>query len=155
MAFSYDFEANPQVALVRALIPDTVDDPPTMPCKFSDREIMAFYQIQQMQFQSSMFFSGSAGRNLPLSPVSILRVAALALDALAGLAARSGGVTKLLDVSLQPMERNAIQLRAQAMQYRQVDDESGAFVIFEQCTTVWAFRNRFWAQVQRQTGGGA
>ncbi len=153
--FTYDFTTNPQVAYVRLLIPDTVDDPPTMAAKFSDDEIMAFYQIQASQFQSSMFFSGVAGRNLPQTPLSYLRVAALALDTLAGLAARSGGVTKLLDVSLQPAERNAIQLRAQAAQYRQVDDESGAIVIIEQCATVWATRDRFWNQIQRQSGGGS
>ncbi len=38
--FTYDFTTNPQVAYVRLLIPDTVDDPPTMAAKFSDDEIM-------------------------------------------------------------------------------------------------------------------
>lgn len=151
--FTYDFDTNPQVAYVRLLISDTVNTD-EQPAIFSDTEISAFYVIQMSQFQSSMFFSGPAGRNLPSQPLSYLRVAALALDSLASNKARLSSITKLLDVSLSP-DKAALALRTQAQEYRTVDDESGAFVIFEQVTTVWSFRDRFWSQVQRQTGGGA
>jgi hypothetical protein len=36
----------------------------------------------------------------------------------------------------------------------EMDDNSGAFAIAEQVTTVWAFRDRWLAMLQRQTGGG-
>jgi hypothetical protein len=149
--FTYDFSTNPSVAYVRLLIADTVNTD-AQPAIFSDSEINAFYVIQMSQFQSSMFFSGPAGRNLPSMPLSYLRVAALALDSLASNKARLSSITKLLDVSLSP-EKAAAALRTQAQEYRTVDDESGAFVIIEQCSTQWAFVDRYWAQVQRQTGG--
>ncbi len=150
--FTYDFNTNPTVAYVRLLIADTVNTD-AQPAIFSDTEINAFYVIQMSQFQSSMFFSGPAGRNLPASPLSYLRVAALALDALASNKARLSSITKLLDVSLSP-DKAAVALRDQAAEYRKIDDESGAFVMIEQCNTQWAFIDRYWAQVQRQTGGG-
>ena len=150
--FTYDFDTNLRVANVRLLISDTINTD-AQPAIFSDTEINAFYNIQQSTFQSSMFFSGSAGRDLPYSPVSTLRVAALALDSLASNASRLSAITKLLDVSLSPKEA-AVSLRDQAMQYRTTDDESGAMVLFEQATTVWGFAQRFWNQYQRQTAGG-
>ena len=45
-------------------------------------------------------------------------------------------------------------LRMQAEEYRQIDDNSGAMFVIEQCSTTWAFHDRYWAQVQRQQGGG-
>lgn len=153
MSFTYDLTSNPTVAYVRLLISDTVDNPPTQPAIFSDEEITAFYRIQQAQFQSSMFFSGPAGRNLPASPVSYLRVAALALDSIAANKSRLASITQLLDVHLSPNVA-AKALRDQAAAYRETDDNSGAFAIIEQCTTGWSFRDRFWSQIQRQQGGG-
>ncbi len=151
--FSYSFDSNPLVAYVRLLISDTVNTDAN-PAIFSDTEITAFYAIQQSQFQSSMFFSGPAGRNLPLSPVSYLRVAALALDSLASNKSRLSSITQLLDVHLSP-DKAANALRAQAAEYRAVDDDAGAFSIIEQVTTGWAFEQRFWSQIQRQQGGGS
>jgi len=149
--FSYDFDTAPLVANIRLLISDTINTEEN-PAIFSDTEINAFYRIQQSQFQSSMFFSGPAGRNLPLTPVSYLRVAALALDSLASNKARLSSITKLLDVSLSP-DKAALALRDQAKCYRETDDDAGAFAIYEQVTTVWSFRDRFWSQIQRQQGG--
>ncbi len=106
--------------------------------------------------RSGVYFavvSGGAGRNLPSTPLAYLRVAALALDTMASNAAQISIVTKLLDVNLSPKD-GAAMLAARANQYRTTDDESGAFVIIEQCSTVWAFRDRFWKQVQRMQGGG-
>lgn len=150
--FTYDFNSNPQVAYVRLMIPDTVNTD-AQPAVFNDNEINAFYTIQQSQFQSSMFFSWPAGRNLPSQPVSYLRVAALALDTLANNSAQLGIITKLLDVSLSPKDA-AAALAARADSLRKTDDESGAFVVVEQVNTVWAFIDRYWKQVQRQTAGG-
>lgn len=148
--FTYDFSSNPMVAYVRLLIPDTTAALPNTPI-FQDEEILAFYTIQASQFQSSMFFSGPAGKNLPTSPLSYLRVAALAIDTIANNAAQIGIVSKLLDVQLKDA---AAILGARADSFRKIDDESGAFAIVEQCQTVWATRQRYWNQVARQTGGG-
>ena len=97
-----------------------------------------------------MTFSGPAGRFLPSSPVSYLRVAALALDALAANKSRLASIKQLLDVRLDSTDA-AIQLRATAAEYRDVDDNNMAFVIIEQCHDVASFRERWWKQVQRQT----
>ncbi len=149
MSFTYQYGANPQIDYPRLLISDTVD----LNHIFEDSEIMAAYQINASQFQSSMFFSPPAGRNLPAQPISYLRCAALLLDALAANKSRLSSITQLLDVKLSPALA-AKSLRDQATAYRDVDDNSGAFFIIEQCPTSWAFYDRFWSQVQRQSGGG-
>jgi hypothetical protein len=146
MAFTYDFTTAPLISYVRLLIPDT---DPANPI-FQDAEIQAFYFIQSQQFQSSMKYSGPAGQNLPSSPVSYLRVAALALGTLAGNSARLSAVIGLLDVKLDPSKASDM-LRAQAAEYRAIDDDAGAFAIIEQCTTSWGFIDRYWSQVQRQS----
>ena len=153
MSFTYDFATNPAIAYVRLLIPDTVNDPTKNLPIYQDEEIQAFYTIQQSTFQSSMFFSGQQGRQLPNSPVDYLRVAALAIDSLASNAAQLAAITKLLDVNLSP-DKAAAALAARANQYRTTSDEAGAFVIIEQCNTTWAWNDRWWKQIQRQTGGG-
>lgn len=150
MAFTYQFGANPQIDFPRMLIGDTADENHI----FEDSEIMAAYTICQSQFQSSMMWSGSAsaGSNLPSTPVSYLRVAALLLDCLASSKSRMmGGISKLLDVSLFDASRSASQLRDQARSWREVDDDAGAFVLIEQCTTSFGFLQRFYSQVQRQS----
>lgn len=147
MAFTYDFETAPQIAYVRLLISDT----DSAEHVFEDSEILAGYSIQQSQFQSSMLYSGAAGQNLPSSPVSYLRVAALLLDSLAANKSKLASIKALPDIKLDAADA-AIQLRATAKQYRDVDDNAGAFCIIEQCNTDWAFRDRFWSQVQRQAG---
>ncbi len=77
-----------------------------------------------------------------------MRTAALLLDSIAANKARLSSITQLLDVKLSP-EKAAESLRAQAKQYRDVDDDSMAFVIIEQCNTDWSFVQRFWNQWQR------
>lgn len=149
--FTYDFDTNAPVAFIRLLIADTVNTD-AQPAIFSDTEINAFYAIQQAQFQSSMYFSPPAGRNLPNSPVSYLRVAALALDSMAGNSSKLAGIAKLLDVQVS-QDKTAEALRAQAAQFRQTDDESGAFAIIEQVKTTWDYTTRFWNQIQRMQGG--
>lgn len=147
MSFSYDFTNNPRVAYVRLLIPDTQQ----ATAIFSDEEIAAFYTIQGAQFQSSMLYSPPAGRTqLPDPPTAYLRVAALAIDSLANNAARLGQAIKVLDVSISAA---ASELRKSAAALREIDDDAGAFAIIEQTPTTWAFTDRWWKQVQRQSGG--
>jgi hypothetical protein len=148
MAFTY-IPGTP-IFYCRLLIPDTNPDNPI----FSDDEINGFMQIKQMTWQSSMFSSYQQGTvQLPQTPSNFLRAAALALNTLAGNSSRLAGVTKLLDVSLNPAAA-AKALQDTAQRYLDMDNNSGAFAIYEQCTTVWAFRDRWLAQLQRQTGGG-
>lgn len=133
---------------VRSLIPDS-----QAPGIFSDEEILGFQQINAMTWQSSMYWSYQGGlTQLPATPSNILRAAALALNVLAGSASRLAAVTKLLDVSLNPATA-AKALQDTAQRYLDMDDNSGAFAIFEQCGTQWAFRDRWINQLQRQIGG--
>lgn len=149
LSFSYQFGNYPAIDYPRLLISDTQEQNHV----FEDSEILAAYAINAAQFQSSMFFSPPAGRNLPSQPISYLRCAALLLDALAANKARLSSITQLLDVKLSPQfARKALADQAQA--YRDIDDNSGAFMIIEQCPTSWAFYDRFWNQWQRQSGGG-
>ena len=149
MSFSYQFGDNPTIDYPRLLISDT-QEPNHI---FEDSEILAAFNINQLQFQSSMFFSPPGGRFLPGAPLNYLRCAALLLDSLAANKSRLSSITQLLDVKLSPNVA-AKSLRDQAQSYRDVDDNSGAFMIIEQCPTVWAFYDRFWNQQQRQSGGG-
>ena len=145
--FSYALGANPTIDYPRLLISDTQASGHV----FEDEEIQSAFILQTLQFQSAQFFSGPGGQNLPSSPVSYLRVAALLLDCLAADKSRLGSVTQLLDVTLDP-NKAAASLREQAKSYRDTDDNAGAFAIIEQCNTSWAFTDRYWKTVQRQVG---
>ena len=149
MAFTYDFASNPTVSNVRLLISDT----DSTNYVFEDAEITAAYSIQQSQFQSAQFYTPPAGANIPASPVSYLRVAALLLDAMAANSSKLAMFTRILDVEMAP-QNAAKMLREQAAQYRTTDDESGAFVLIEQVNNGWTLRQRYWNQVQRQQGQG-
>jgi len=154
MGFSYQFGANPPIDYPRLLISDTQQFAPdgiTPIFIFDDQEIVAATNIQALQFQSSQFYSFQSGRNLPTSPVSYLRIAALLLDAVSANKARLSSIKQMLDIRLDSSDA-AIQLRETAKEYREVDDDSGAFVIIEQVNNYWSFSDRFWKQVQRQQG---
>jgi len=87
------------VFFVRLLIPDTDAVSPI----FSDEEIQSFLLINQLTWQSSMYYSYHAGsQQLPLPPSNFLRAAALALNTLAGNASRLACIQQLLDVKLSP-----------------------------------------------------
>lgn len=147
MSFSYNFGANPPIDYIRLLISDTQD----LNHVFEDEEINSFAAITSGVWQSSMQYSGTLGvATLPTSPVNYLRTAALALDSLAANKARLASIKQLLDVKLDSSDA-AIQLRATAQEYRQVDDDSMAFVIIEQVQNEWSFVDRFWKQWQRQS----
>jgi hypothetical protein len=158
MSFSYGPNSspptlNPAIDYPRLLISDTQQFDPkgNQIYIFQDQEILAMYNIVQANFQSSMFYSPPAGRNLPASPVSYLRVAAYLLNAVAANKARLASIKKLLDVQLDSSDA-AIQLRETAQQYLDMDDNAGAFAIIEMCNDYFSFRDRFWKQVQRQSG---
>lgn len=148
MSFSYSGGQNPSIDYPRLLIADTNPDN----FIFQDSEIIAFGNIVSQVWQSSMFWNAPSGQaTLPSNPVNYLRIAALALDSLAANSSRLASVIQILDVKLDAKSA-AAALRAQAEQYRKVDDESGAFIIVEQVCSDWAFADRFWSQVQRTSG---
>lgn len=146
MAFTYNYGANPPIDYPRLLIADTVDQNHI----FEDSEIEAMTTMQQLQFQSSMFWSGSAGRNLPATPVSYLRIAAMLLRCIAADKARLANALRLLDVQVNTQDA-AQELRLQADNYDEVDDNAGAFAIIERCSDDFSFRDRFWYSWMRQS----
>jgi|SRR5579859_4332921 len=146
MSFTYQLGANPAIDYVRLLISDTQ----SVNHIFEDEEITAATAIQAGTFQSSQLYSGAAGNTLPATPVSYLRIAALLLDALAANKARLASIKQLLDVRLDSSDA-AIQLRATAAEYREVEDNSGAFMIIEQVNDIYSFQERFWKTVQRSS----
>jgi hypothetical protein len=147
---SFTYIPGTPVFYCRLLMADT-----QAPGIFSDEEINGLMQVNQMTWQSSMYFSYQAGAlQLPQSPSNFLRAAALGLNALASNSSRLAAVTQLLDVKLDTAKA-AAALRDTAQRYLDMDDNSGAFAIAEQCTTVWAFRDRWISMLQRQTGGGS
>lgn len=146
MSFSYGLGQNPTIDYPRLLIGDTQDTNHI----FEDEEITSAYNIQAATYQSGMLFTPtSPGQPIPQTPVSYLRVAALLLDALAGMKSRMA-VNGLLDAKTN-FQAASDALRKQANQWREVDDNAGAFMIIEQCVNGWTFLQRFYSQVQRQT----
>ena len=144
------------IDFVRVLIPDTGGNAslPNSGFIFSDQEIAAFTNINQLQgWQSSMFWSGQAGAFLPSYPSNYFRAAALALNSLAGNQARLLAIAQLLDVKMQNVQQVVAAIQATAQRYLDMDDNSGAFAIAEQVQTTWNFIDRYWSQVQRQSGG--
>ena len=115
--------------------------------------IAAVFSINSATWQSAQLYSGPGGANLPSTPSNYLRAAALLLRALAANKARLASVQGVLDVKQNPALA-AKALNDQAQAYLDMDDNSGAFFIAEQVNTVFSFRDRFWSQVQRQSGGG-
>jgi hypothetical protein len=161
--FSYGINtgnANPPIDYPRLLVADTVQfaaDGVTPAYIFSDQEILAMEQIVCNVYQSGMFFSsnagpasgGAAGAQLPTTPIPYYRVAAMLLQSLASNTSRLAGVKKLLDVELDNVLA-AKSLRDQAAEYIRMDEESGAFVIIEQCPDQFSFSDRWFKQWQRQ-----
>jgi hypothetical protein len=150
MSFSYTFGANPPIDIPRLLIADTVNNPPSQPCIFQDQEILTIENIVVPNvWQSSMFWSGYAGQpTLPSAPINYLRTAAYLLNALASNKARLASIKQILDVKMDASDA-AIQLRTQAQEWMDIDDNSMAFVIIEQVHDSWSFQQRFWSQWQR------
>jgi len=150
MGATYSGGANPSIDYVRLLVADTNTAAPI----FQDSEITAAMSINQAVGQSSMFYSYSClSQYLPQAPSNYLRAAALLLTSMAGNSARLASVVGLLDVKLNAAAASTALLDT-AQRYLDMDDNSGAFAIAEQVNTVWSFRDRWLAMLQRQTGGG-
>lgn len=147
MAFTYGFGTNPPIDVPRLLISDTQDTNHI----FEDSEILLIEQVVVPGvWQSSMFWSPPSGQQtLPTVPVNYLRTAAYLLNSIASNKARLSSITQLLDVKLDP-SKAAKALHDQAQAWLDIDDNSMAFVIIEQCNDEWSFRDRFWKQWQRQ-----
>lgn len=150
--------SQPQIDFPRVLIPDVGGNSvlPNNGFIYSDQEILGFGQINASQWQSGMFWSGPAGVSMyPAPPSNYYRIAAVALNSLAGNSARLLAISQLLDVKLQNVQQVVAAMQAVAKQYLLMDDNSGAFAIAEQVQTSWNFIDRYWSQVQRQSGGFA
>lgn len=158
MSFSYQFGANPPIDYPRLLIMDTQEfqldasgNPTTKRAYiFEDSEIQAMTAMQTLQYQSSMQYSWPQYQTLPTSPVSYLRIAAMLLMCIASNTSKLSLFTRILDVQMAGNAAN--DPREMAQSYLAIDDDAGAFAIIEQCSTAWAFSDRYWKQVQRQSG---
>lgn len=151
--FSYGFGSNMPIDAPRLLCSDTQQFGPdgiTPIYVFADQEITAFSQIVSGIWQSSQFYSGAGGvATLPSAPANYYRIAAAMLFSLASNKARLASIKQILDVKLDSSDA-AIQLRATAQSYIDLDENSGAFVVIEQVQNPFSFRDRFFSQVQRQ-----
>jgi len=143
--FTYDFSNSPRLANVRLLIGDTVGDGHI----WEDEEIYAAYAIQSSAWQSSMLYSNGSGATLPSVPASPYRVAALLLDSLASNKARLGAIRQMLGTTFD-FAVVAKTLHEQAAAWREVEDNCGAFAIIEQTHTTFAFRDRYFKEIQRR-----
>jgi hypothetical protein len=155
MSFSYSYGARPLPDYPRLLCSDTVefDANGNRVYAFEDEEITAAAQIELSVWQSGQFWTPPAGvASLGSAVIPWRRIAATLLDALAANQARQQIIAKLLDVTLNPQASAA--MRAQAAALRDADDNNGAFVLIEQVNDVFSFRDRFWAQIQRNGAGG-
>ena len=156
MSFSYGAGSNPPIDYPRLLVSDTVATNPdgSRAYVFEDSEILAAAAIASLQWQSSQFFSGNLGvLQFSVPPTNYLRTAATLLFSLSSNSARLAMIKQILDVRVDATDA-AEQMRKTAQSYMDMDDNSGAFAIVEQVTTVFSFKDRFWKQVQRQTAGG-
>jgi hypothetical protein len=144
---------NPPIDFPRGMIADTVEFNAAGQSVyiFSDQEILMFTQIQQSVFQSLQFFSPPAGSTIQGSPPNYFRLAAMLLRAMAANQAKLAAVQQLLDVKLDA-SKAAAALNTQADAWEEMDDNSGAVMIVEWCNDYFSYRDRFWKQVQRQSG---
>lgn len=153
--FSYGMGSNPPIDWIRGLISDTqqfASDGTTPVYIFSDQEITMFTNMQaSFGWQSTQFYTPPGGQFLPSQPTAWLRIAATMLRSIAANKARLASIQQMLDVKLDA-SKAAAALEAQAQAYMDMDDNSGAVAIIEWCNDYFSFRDRFWKQVQRQSG---
>lgn len=142
MSWSYQYGANPQIDYIRLLIADT--DPNNQ--VFQDQEILMGYNIIPI-FAIVPGGGGQATINSAYTP-SYYRVAAILLDALASDKARLAAQLKVLDIEMN-LQVAAQELRATAKEFRDVEDNSGAFAIVEMVPNNFAAYERVWKQLLR------
>lgn len=153
--FTYNYGSNPPIDWPRLMASDTVQfaaDGTTPVFAFYDEEIRALTVIESQVWMSGQYWSGLGGtQTLPSNPIPWNRIAARMLDSLAANTARLSQISQILDVKLN--YQAAQEMRAQAQALRDLDDNSGSFFIAEQVNNIFSFRDRYWATVQRQSGG--
>ena len=114
---------------------------------------IAALQMESSQgiYASGQMFPTAAGGITTPQVYSVYRAAALLLDALAANKSRLASVNKLLDVELSAGEA-AKELRATAKEYREVEQNGGAFAISEWVGDSFSARERIWHQLLRING---
>ncbi len=143
MAFTYQFGANPQIDYPRMMIFDTDSAHPI----FQDSEIMAAYNIVSVFVITPNTGSGQRPQG-NFTPPSYYRVAAILCDMLAANRTRLAGAVKVLDVQTD-LSKAADAYRAMAKQYRDTEDNSGAFAIVEMVPNNYAAYERVFKQLLR------
>jgi hypothetical protein len=145
MSFTYQFGAGGQLDQVRMLIADTDSVHPI----FQDSEIQMALQLNSSSYLYASI--GSVGPP-PANVISTLRAAALLLDSLASNKARLAAIVELLDVKLSA-DKAAQELRAQAKEFRDLENNSGAFAIAEMVNDQFQARERVGRQFLRLEAG--
>lgn len=112
---------------------------------FDDREIDLAYTIDA----PVVFAPGNGGTPVSYGSPSYRRVAAALLDALASNRARLSGAIDALDIKAD-IKSVAAALKAQADNYRKIDDESAVCAFIEVVVDTFSYRSRIWSQWQRQ-----
>jgi len=142
MPATYQFGANPPIDYPRMLIADTGPN-----FIFQDSEIQAASNIIPVFVITP---NGGFGQTQQanLFPPSYYRIAAILLDSLASNKARLANTLKLLDINTDT-SKAAQELRATAKEFRDIEDNSGAFAIVEMVPNNYAAYERVWKQLLR------
>jgi len=148
MAFTFDFNTDPLVAQVRALIPDT--QPPGI---FSDDEINFFLYANSSQglYVSGQANPGAASASYVPQIYSVRLSAAMALDVIAARLSRQCAIEQLLDVK-QNCKDAAAQSRESAKALREAEENMGNFAIAEMVNDQFSARERVRNQLLRIEG---
>jgi hypothetical protein len=153
MSFSYGAGSNPSIDYPRFLCRDTEQfalDGITRAYAFEDSEILMATSITLGVFQSSQFYSGTAGPiTLSGTPVPWRRVGALLLNGLAASNSRLAMIQQLLDVRMDTAKA-ADMLRKDALALLEMEDNDGSFAIIEMVNNSFQFRDRFLSQIERR-----
>ena len=143
MSWTYQLGANPPIDFVRLLIADTDSTAQV----FQDEEIRAAASIiPTFYITPNSGTSQAPGANF-IQP-SYYRQAAILLDALSANKARLAAQLKVLDIEMN-VQVAAQELRATAKEYRDIEDNSGAFAIVEMVPNNYAAYERVWKQLLR------
>ncbi len=146
MAFTYNFDAAPQISTVRLLVGDTVDQNHI----WEDAEINAALAFESSQGQGMMMALSGYQVVGPLV-YSYRRAAALLLDGLASNRVRLGSTLRVLDITIEPATAGTA-LREQAKSLRETEANSGAFGVAEMAVDPFSYRERVWKQQLRIYG---
>jgi len=106
----------------------------------------------QALYQNSQNFATGLISTSTAQQYSLWYAAALCLDCMASNKSYLAAIQQLLDVKLDAAKA-ATALRAQAKEYRDREDNSGAFAIIEQVVTNFQARERWLYQLLRIEGG--